>query len=234
MRTAIALLVLFCVGRPALAHDDTFGLRHCYSGKHCPQDTLVFGVVTEVKGKAYTVVVRKVLRTKGDVIAGMRVHLVNPYPKLNATFYRQPKVNGGVLVSFLKKGPGPYRHHYLIRSTTTDWRAMSVDVGDSGYRFADIEDLVRSGGTAFAFFGVGGRTYIVTPEGRMEPTEIEAGHIERNRLLPDPPPRARAKGQQEESRVSAARPAPAQGARRPGATAAPAKGARQTAPAASR
>ncbi len=174
-RLGVAWVLLLAALSPALAHDSLYGFINCYHG-HCPQDTLVFGIISSTDAEAYTVHVQKVLRSRGGLGSGDVVRLARGGWQDPLNSGRQPKAGRAVLVSFLRRGRPPYRPRYLVLSTTTDWRKMTVDANWYGENMAELQRFVRSGGQDDDFLSDQDGGYLRHRDGTVEriysPTEL--------------------------------------------------------------
>ena len=157
---------------PAFAHDPTYGLMHCYSGKHCPQDTLVFGtVIKENDGfwlESYTLKVQKVLR--GNEQAGKEIDLrKSGVYNFFIDKKRTPKTGDAIVVSYIKKNEKmPYTPHYIVWSKTTDWEKMEVLADWHSTDIPAVERFVRNGGTDDDFFWDHEKVYFRRKDGTRE------------------------------------------------------------------
>jgi hypothetical protein len=170
------LLLIFSV-TAAFAHDDSWRLMNCYSGKHCHQDTLVFGVITELRDNTFKIKVSKTYRSKRGSLdskiirlrKGDFVHWIGRDARGNSIKEKtwwfpfvaasDPKVGDAVIVAFLRQGRHP-QVTTMIRSQTADWQKATVDAKEHYGPIVEFEHYIRSGGVGGYYF-INGRVYVM-------------------------------------------------------------------------
>jgi len=167
MRTLICIFILLLITVAANAHDDMWRLMKCYDGKHCRQDTLVFGVVTGLDRNSYTIDIQKVL--KGERYLEKSIRIRNSKAIYRYDIDRPLKVGDALIVSFLRNDRQPFQPACMVLSKTTDWRHMIIDEA-SRNAFGDpcIQRFVRSGGIDDEFGSSSGKTFLIRRDGTEE------------------------------------------------------------------
>ncbi len=186
MRLWLTIVLLLGLLSPALAHDDSYGLTNCFSG-HCPQDTLVFGILTAESRFTYTLRVTKAIRKNAPLAEGTSIRLWRTGWNDSLGTGREPRLGEGFAVSFLRANRRePYQPFNLVCSTTTDWHKMTADTAWRTFRVAEYERVIRSGGRDDDFGGEGDATYLCHPNGWGELIFLDKN----TRGHPAPPPSA--------------------------------------------
>lgn len=139
-----ALIMIAVV--PSYGHDDLIGFTSCYNGKHCRQDTLVFGIVVAEDQESFTVDVKKALIGQNTQSRIKQIRFAYPIERNLMYNDRLPRLGNAVAVSYLKKDRRTIHPVYLIISKTKDWRNMVIDTDHRTDDDITIERFIRSGG----------------------------------------------------------------------------------------
>ncbi|MBI5835101.1 MAG: hypothetical protein HZB16_22580 [Armatimonadetes bacterium] len=164
MRRLWMTALLAGVATSALAHDDQYGLTDCYGGRHCRQDMLVFGLVTQTTPLSFCVLVTRALR--GWPAEGRTIWLRHAH-QMEYCDHRYPKAGWTVLASYLARDPEPRPVRHLVHMVGSDWRTATLD--GSGPIRREIEAFVHTGGAPSEVVIAQGKAFEKRPNGLLTP-----------------------------------------------------------------